>query len=140
MSDFVAYYRVSTKHQGGTGLGIEAQRKAVTDFINGNGSRVMAEHVEVESGKNGNRPELANALSKCKETGATLVVARLDRLPRNTKFLLTLVDAEVSVVFCDLPQIPEGPIGRFFITMLAATAELASSPDPSPRAGFWPNC
>ena len=92
MADFIAYYRVSTSRQAQSGLGLEAQKQAVLDFINGNGNKLIAEFTEVESGKRCDRPELNNSLNLCRETGAKLVIARLDRLARNAAFLLTLRD------------------------------------------------
>ena len=95
---FVSYIRVSTKRQGKSGLGLEAQRKAVDDFLNGGNWSVISEHVEVESGKKGDqhRPELAKALQACRLYGAKLVIAKLDRLSRNAHFLLGLENAGVT--------------------------------------------
>lgn len=115
---FVSYLRVSTQRQGQSGLGLEAQREAVQPF------GISEEFVEVESGKRKNRPELQKALARAKELGATLVVAKLDRLARNAHFLLGLVESGVNVAFCDLPDLPPGPTGKFMLTMLAAVAEL----------------
>jgi DNA invertase Pin-like site-specific DNA recombinase len=121
---YIAYYRVSTDKQGRSGLGLEAQRKSVADYLNGGSWKLAKEFTEVESGKRNNRPELIAALAACKRHKATLVIAKLDRLARNTKFLLGIVDSGVDVVFCDLPEIPTGAIGRFMITQMAAVAEL----------------
>jgi DNA invertase Pin-like site-specific DNA recombinase len=101
---YVAYYRVSTARQGRSGLGLEAQRAAVLGFINGNGAEVIAEFTEVESGKRNDRPELEKALHRCKVTGATLVIAKLDRLSRNAAFLLTLRDSGAEFVAADMPD------------------------------------
>lgn len=124
MKKFIAYYRVSTDRQGRSGLGLEAQRKAVTDRINGSGSALIEEYTEVESGKRNDRPELERALCACRLHQATLVVAKLDRLARNQQFLMGLVDSEVDVVFGDFPDIPPGAMGRFIIQQMAAVAEL----------------
>ncbi len=121
---YAAYLRVSTQQQGRSGLGLEAQRKAVADYLGSNGRDLIAEFVETESGKRNGRPELGRALGFCRQEGATLVVAKLDRLTRNTRFLLTVVEQDVPCVFCDLPQIPAGPMGKFFLTLMAAVAEL----------------
>ena len=123
---FVSYLRVSTDRQGKSGLGLEAQRQAVTTFLNGGAWTLTGEFVEVESGRQSDRPELAKALALCKLTGATLVVAKLDRLARDARFLLNVVEGtgEGGVVFCDLPQLPAGPVGRFMLTQMAAVAEL----------------
>ena len=101
---FVAYYRVSTKRQGRSGLGLDAQRQAVTDYLNGGKRSLLREFVEVESGKLNTRPQLEQALHLCKITGATLVIAKLDRLSRNAAFLLTLRDSGVQFVAADMPD------------------------------------
>lgn len=121
---FVAYLRVSTDKQGRSGLGLEAQRAAVEAYLNGGRWTLEAEYVETESGKRGDRPKLAKALAHAKAIGATVVFAKLDRLFRNTKFLLTLIDSSVDVVFCDLPHVPPGATGRFLLTQMASVAEL----------------
>ena len=77
---YVAYYRVSTDKQGQSGLGLQAQRDAVSAFLNGGNWQLSGEYTEVESGKVDSRPELAKALAACRLTGATLVVAKLDRI------------------------------------------------------------
>jgi hypothetical protein len=102
---FVSYLRVSTDRQGRSGLGLESQRQAVADFLNGGAWQLVAEFVEVEAGKNADRPQLSKALQHCRLTGSTLVVAKLDRLARNARFLLAVVEGtgEAGVVFCDLP-------------------------------------
>lgn len=91
-----------------------------------NGGTLIAEHVEVESGKLDTRPELAKALARCKLTGAILIVAKLDRLSRNQSFLMSVYEGtgEGGVVFCDLPTIPAGPVGKFIVQQMAAVAEL----------------
>ena len=115
---FVAYYRVSTDRQGRSGLGLEAQREAVQSYLNG-GSWTLADAVtEVESGKRTDRPELDRALSLCRLYGATLVVAKLDRLARNVAFISKLMESGVDFVAVDLPQAT-----RFTIHILAAVAE-----------------
>jgi DNA invertase Pin-like site-specific DNA recombinase len=80
----------------------------------------------VESGKQDARPELAKALARCKLTGATLIVAKLDRLSRNQSFLMSVYEGmgDGGVVFCDLPTIPAGPVGKFIVQQMAAVAEL----------------
>ncbi|AWV23291.1 DNA-invertase [Roseomonas mucosa] len=122
----VAYYRVSTDRQGRSGLGLDAQRRAVANFLAGPAKMILGEFTEVESGKINDRPQLQAALALCRLTGATLVVAKLDRLARNARFLLNVVEGsgEGGVVFCDLPQLPPGPVGKFMLTQMAAVAEL----------------
>lgn len=125
---YVAYVRVSTTQQGRSGLGMEAQQEAIRAFLAQRpGSRLLVPtFVEVESGKRNDRPELPKALAKCRTTGATLLVAKLDRLARNARFLLSVVEGtgEGGVVFLDLPTIPAGPVGKFLLTQMAAVAEL----------------
>ena len=123
---FVAYYRVSTDRQGKSGLGLDAQRTAVAKYVAGAGGVVAAEFEEVESGKRTDRPQLAAALAACRARRAALVIAKLDRLARNARFLLHVVEGtgEAGVVFCDLPQVPAGPVGKFLLTQMAAVAEL----------------
>lgn len=123
---FVSYLRVSTDGQGRSGLGLEAQRQAVAAHVTQAGGEVVAEFQEVESGKRADRPQLAAALAACRTRRAVLVIAKLDRLARNARFLLSVVEGsgEAGVVFCDLPSVPAGPIGKFMITQLAAVAEL----------------
>jgi DNA invertase Pin-like site-specific DNA recombinase len=122
----VAYYRVSTERQGRSGLGLEAQREAVARYAAGAGGTVIASYQEVESGRRADRPQLRDALAACRAHGAALVIAKLDRLARNVRFLLEVVHGSGSagVVFCDLPQLPPGPSGRFILTLFAAVAEL----------------
>jgi len=102
---FVAYLRVSTARQGRSGLGLEAQQTAVHQFVSGRGGKIIApEFVEVESGKKDDRPELQKALKRCLVTGATLIVAKLDRLSRNAEFLMALQNSSVDFVAADLPE------------------------------------
>lgn len=100
---YVAYYRVSTKRQGASGLGLEAQRAAVHAFLNGGSWTIVGEFTEVESGKHDDRPQLAHALAQCRLTGASLVIAKLDRLSRDAAFLLNLEKAGVEFVAADMP-------------------------------------
>jgi DNA invertase Pin-like site-specific DNA recombinase len=123
---YVSYLRVSTDRQGKSGLGLEAQREAVETYLNGGSWRLLREFVEVESGKDNDRPELAAALAHCRLVGATLIVAKLDRLSRNQAFLMSVIEGtgDAGVVFCDLPTIPAGPVGKFIVQQMAAVAEL----------------
>ncbi|HYC06217.1 MAG TPA: recombinase family protein [Azospirillaceae bacterium] len=121
MSKFVTYLRTSTGRQN---LGIEAQRATLKTFLDREGWPPLAEFVEQESGKRNDRPELGKALALCRATGATLVIAKLDRLARNAAFLMSILDSGVDVRFCDLPSIPAGPTGRFLVQSMAAVAEL----------------
>src|SRR5215218_2936340 len=100
---FIAYHRVSTAQQGRSGLGLEAQRQAVADYLDGGAWTLVAEYTEVESGKRADRPELAKALAACRAHRAVLVIAKLDRLSRNAHFLLGLQKAGVEFVAADMP-------------------------------------
>lgn len=120
---FISYLRVSTDRQGKSGLGLEGQRAAVETYLNGGDWRILAEFVEVESGKNSARPKLTEALAACRLHRVPLVVAKVDRLTRSLAFLSRLIEAGVDVRFCDLPKI-EGPAGRFMLQQMAAVAEL----------------
>lgn len=114
---FVAYYRVSTQRQGQSGLGLEAQRNTINQFVAGNGE-LLAEHTEVESGRRNDRPELEKALARAKRAGATLLIAKLDRLARNVAFISALMDANVDFQACDNPH-----ANRLTLHVLAAVAE-----------------
>ncbi|WP_293809354.1 recombinase family protein [uncultured Bosea sp.] len=120
---FVAYYRVSTARQGASGLGIEAQRDAVSHYLNGGDWRLVGDFTEVESGRRSDRPELDRAVAMCRLHKAALVVAKVDRLTRSLAFLSRLLEAGIDVRFADLPSI-EGPTGRFMLQQMAAVAEL----------------
>ncbi len=119
-SAFVSYLRVSTERQGRSGLWLEAQRKAVADFLTGGSWRHVAELVEVESGSRDNRPRLSEAMALCRLHGATLVIAKLDRLSRDAAFLLNLQKAGVRFVAADMPEANELVVG---IMAVVAQAE-----------------
>ena len=115
---FVAYYRVSTDKQGQSGLGLEAQREAVMDYLNGGPWQMVAEHTEVESGKRNARPELEKALAACRRHKAKLVIAKLDRLSRNLHFITSVMESGVEFIACDNPH-----ANKLTIHILAAVAE-----------------
>ncbi len=117
-TNYVAYYRVSTVRQGQSGLGLEAQRKAVTDHLNGAKWTLLDTFTEVESGRRNDRPELAKALDLCRRRKATLVIAKLDRLARNVAFIANLMEANVDLVAVDMPQ-----ANRLTLHIMAAMAE-----------------
>ena len=102
--NYVAYYRVSTDEQGRSGLGWEAQKKAVEDFLNGGDWNLVAEFTEVESGGKSDRPELEEALKLCKRRKATLVIAKLDRLARNVHFISGLMERGVKFCAVEFPN------------------------------------
>src|SRR6476619_4994774 len=115
---FVAYFRVSTDKQGKSGLGLEAQRKSVLDYLDGGRWSVVAEFTEIENGKRNDRPELEKALAACKKQKAKLVIAKLDRLSRNLAFIATLMDSGVEFVAVDNPH-----ANKLTIHILAAVAQ-----------------
>ena len=115
---FVSYLRVSTDAQGRSGLGLEAQQAAVSNYLNGGSWELVDSFVEVESGRNSDRPELAKSLAACKKYKAVLVVAKLDRLSRSVAFLARLLEANVEFVACDNPH-----ANKLMVHMLAAFAE-----------------
>src|SRR5262245_11074314 len=120
---YVGYYRVSTDKQGKSGLGLDAQKAAVADRLNGGRWQIVAEFAEVESGKRTSRPQLDAAITACKKNKAKLIVAKLDRLSRNVSFLLKLIEAGVEVFFADLPEL-NGAMGKFVLITMANVAEL----------------
>ena len=115
---FIAYYRVSTEKQGRSGLGLEAQRKAVEAYLDGGSWKLVAEFTEIESGKRSERPKLAEAIKTAKEHKATLVIAKLDRLSRNVAFIANLMEAGADFVAVDMPH-----ANKLTIHILSAVAE-----------------
>jgi len=115
---FIAYYRVSTQKQGRSGLGLDAQREAVANYLNGGKWKLVEEIVEVESGKRNDRPALARALHLCQIHNATLIIAKLDRLARNVAFTANLMESKLDFVAVDYPD-----ANRLTIHILAAVAE-----------------
>ena len=100
---YVPYYRVSTASQGKSGLGLSAQREIVHRFVKKE-DELLAEFVEVESGKRADRPQLERAIALAKQQGARLLIAKLDRLSRNVSFIFSLRNSEVDFVACDIPD------------------------------------
>ena len=115
---FVSYVRVSTARQGRSGLGLEAQQEAVRSYLNGGNWQLVAEVIEIESGKRNDRPKLAEALRLCRLHGATLIIAKLDRLARNVAFISNLMESGVEFTAVDFPQ-----ANRLTVHILAAVAE-----------------
>ena len=121
---YVIYYRVSTDKQGRSGLGLEAQQQQVKAYLQSKSdAEVVAEYVEVDSGKKLNRIELSKAVADAKKNKAVLLVAKLDRVARNVKLFLDLLD-QVQIEFTDLPALSNGTSdSRLVLTQLAAFAE-----------------
>lgn len=119
MEKAIAYYRVSTRGQGQSGLGLEAQRAAVLAYIKSAGLELLSEHIEIETGTGKRaRPKLAEALGEAKKQGAVLVIAKLDRLSRNVRFICELLESKVAFVALDCPQ-----ANSLTVHLLAALAE-----------------
>ncbi len=114
----VSYRRVSTRMQGESGLGLDAQDAAIAAYVKATGCTIVAAYTEVESGKRSDRPELLRALAHARRAGATLIVAKLDRLSRNVAFLAALMESRVPFVCCDNPHATP-----LTIHILAAVAE-----------------
>src|SRR5713226_4565583 len=114
----IAYFRVSTKQQGASGLGLEGQQAAVEAYARQSGARIAAGYIEVESGKIADRPELAKALAHAKRSKATLCVAKLDRLARNVEFLAKVMNSGCEFAAADMPS-----ANRFMLHVMAAVAE-----------------
>lgn len=116
---YVVYLRVSTKSQGASGLGLEAQRSAVDTFVSSTGGKILKEFIEIESGKRADRVELRSAVAFARRCKATLLVAKLDRLSRNVVFLATLMESGIDFTACDNPH-----ANKFTVHILAAVAEF----------------
>jgi len=117
LQKYIVYLRVSTDKQGVFGLGMDAQREAVRRYVQNHG-HILAEYVEVESGKKSDRPQLTAALAECRKNRATLVIAKLDRLARNVHSISGLMNSDVEFVAVDMPT-----ANRLTIHILAAVAE-----------------
>ena len=115
---FIPCYRVSTARQGASGLGLDAQRAATSAYLATSGGEVLVEITEVESGKKDQRPELKAAIEMCRKTGATLLIAKLDRLARNVAFIANLLESGVRFVAVDMPN-----ADRFMMHVYSAMAE-----------------
>ena len=116
---YIAYYRVSTIKQGQSGLGLEAQQSSVTGYLNSKSGELLAEYTEIQSGKKDeNRPELQAALRQCRLSGATLLIAKIDRLSRNPAFLINLQDSSTNFVCVDMPE-----ANHFTVGLMACLAD-----------------
>jgi DNA invertase Pin-like site-specific DNA recombinase len=118
LARFIAYFRVSTDRQGRSGLGLEAQRESVRQYLASIGGNLIAEYAEIETGRRNNRPELQKALCACRKHKAKLLIAKLDRLSRNVAFIAAMMDSAVEFVACDNPHAT-----RLTLHILAAVAE-----------------
>lgn len=115
---FIAYYRVSTKRQGQSGLGLEAQQQLVHQYLNGGKWQLVQEVVEIESGGNNERAKLKEAIALCRAWRATLVIAKLDRLSRSVKLIAELMEEGVQFVVAESPEMT-----HLTVHIMAAVAE-----------------
>ncbi len=118
MQRAIPYYRVSTERQGKSGLGLDAQKKAIEEYARSFGLELYGEFIEIESGKNNKRPILEEALNACRKLDGILLIAKLDRLGRNVSFIAQLMDADIDFRAVDNPS-----ASRFILHILAAVAE-----------------
>src|SRR5882757_11240428 len=116
---YVTYFRVSSRKQGKSGLGLEAQQSAAQVFLRGESWKTkVGEFVEVESGKRNSRPKLLEALALCRIYNATLIIAKLDRLARNVAFIANLMESGAEFVAIDMPT-----ASKFTLHIMASVAE-----------------
>ncbi len=136
---FVAYFRTGTGRQGRSKVGLEAQYRAVADYLDGCGGELVGEYTEVESGQRCDRPALARALEACRRQKSTLIIARLDGLARDASVLFTIFDAaaDCEVVFCDPPQVVPARARRFLVTQMADAVEPEAGLNSRRRRGAW---
>lgn len=126
----IAYYRVSTARQGESGLGLEAQRVKVQQLAADRRAVIVAEFVEVESGRKADRPQLAAALAQARQRGAVVAVAKLDRIARDAELVLRLnreaaANGMGGFLFCDLPDVDATTsAGRLILSVMASVAEF----------------
>lgn len=113
MKKIVAYFRVSTKKQGKSGLGLDAQKEIVRKKTEEIGGCIVAEHTDIESGKKNNRVELLKAIDAAKKENATLMIAKLDRLSRDVEFIFRLKNSGVDFFCCDIPEVNTLSLGVF---------------------------
>ncbi|MBQ0142822.1 MAG: recombinase family protein [Prevotellaceae bacterium] len=118
--EYVAYLRVSTTRQGASGLGLDAQREIIRNYLQG--KEPISEFVEIESGRKSDRPKLQEALALCRKEKATLIVAKLDRLSRNVAFTSRLLESDVEIKFCDFPE-----ANRLVLHIISSIAEYEAN-------------
>lgn len=114
---YIAYLRQSTIKQQVSGLGIEAQREIINNYVKDD-SKILKEYIETETGKNNHRPKLTEAIEQCRQTGSILICAKLDRLSRNVAFTSRLLESDVEIVFCDFPK-----ANRLILHIISSIAE-----------------
>lgn len=125
LQTYTPYYRVSTPKQGASGLGLDAQRAAARAFVQAP-AQLLAEYVEVESGKQNQQPRLLAAIAEARRVGSTLLIAKLDRLSRHAGFIFALRDSGVSFVCCDMPDANTLTVGLFAVLAQHERETIAS--------------
>ena len=113
MKRYVIYIRVSTRKQGASGLGLEAQRQMCMNYIKAANGELSGEYKDVESGTHRDRPGLWQAINRCKQDGSTLVIAKLDRLARDVEFTFRVMNSGIDIHFCDMPVVNTMILGVF---------------------------
>jgi DNA invertase Pin-like site-specific DNA recombinase len=103
MARYVAYFRVSTATQGRSGLGLAAQRSKIQDFLDPS-DELVAEFVEVQSGKIDSRVELWKAITHAKRHSAKLLIAKLDRFSRKVSFIAGIMEQGIGLVVAEMPH------------------------------------
>ena len=121
MKTYISYLRQSTIKQQVSGLGIEAQREIIKTYVKDD-SKILKEYIETETGRNNHRLKLAEALDRCRQTGAVLICAKLDRLSRNVAFTSKLLESDVEIVFCDFPK-----ANRLILHIISSIAEYEAN-------------
>lgn len=136
---FVAYYRTGAGRQGRSHIGLEAQHRAVAEYVDDGQRELVGEFTEIEGGQGCDRPQLARALDACRRQNATLLIARLDRLARDASVLFDIFDraADCEVVFCDPAQVAPARGGRFHATQKAHGFETEAAPRSQRRRPAW---
>ena len=119
MKKFIAYYRVSRKEQGISGLGLSAQKSSVEKYVTSQDGVILKDFTEIETGTNKReRVEIHKAIQLAKNEGAILIIAKLDRLARNVSFVSSLMDAGIEFLAVDMPS-----ANNFTIHIFSALAE-----------------
>lgn len=117
MVEYVVYYGVSTERRGGSGLGLDAHRAMVEQFLQ-HADNVIAEFTEIQSGKRDGRPVLWKAINLAKKTRSKLLIPKLDRFSRKVSFISGIIDQGIEVTVCEHPN-----VATFFLHLLACFAE-----------------
>ena len=121
--NYICYHRVSTKTQGVSGLGLDSQKQSTENYVKQNGGVIVGSFVEVESGKNNDRPELLKCIDQSKKTDSIILVSKLDRLTRSLHFLTTLQESKVKFQSVDLPSLNDST-GSLLVNILGSISQF----------------